>query len=189
MALSTLMKKLLIATVGAASIVGVAGAAQAASLIGDTIKYEYIFPNASSVYEIKTTTVAAGTSDAINAVDIFSINPEATSFLINNFAYNSNWNTAAFNGFRLSDLNFDTPSKITGVTFVTNMQGFNGSRIGFTDNSVSVNWNSLRFNSNTFLNLSLKTTAVPEPASTLGLLAVGALGAGSLLKRKKGIVG
>jgi hypothetical protein len=38
------------------------------------------------------------------------------------------------------------------------------------------------------ISLNHETTSVPEPASTLGLLALGTLGAGSMLKRKKGHV-
>jgi hypothetical protein len=185
---SNIVKKLSIAAAGAAFLaLGIGGAAQATSLIGDTINYEYIFPDASNVYQTNTTTVAAGASDIINAIGIFSINPEATSFLASNFSFNSSWTTAEFNGFRLSDLNFDDGSTIVGFSFETNMEGLDASRISFTKDSVSVNWNSLAFNRDTYLRVNLDTdrTSVPEPASVLGLLAVGALGAGSARKRQQ----
>jgi hypothetical protein len=159
--------------------------ASAASLIGDTIQFDYQFPLQGIVLQSQTTAVAAGNSDAISGLGIFTFNPEATGFTVSNFLFSNAWLSAPFNGFRLSSLNFDDSSTITGFTLNTNMIGLDASRIVFTGNTFTLNWQGLAFNRNTFVNVgfitSSSSTPIPTPVLLPGLIG---LGLGALRKQK-----
>lgn len=160
--------------------------AYASSLIGDSIQFEYLFPDSTSVYQNSSTIVAAGNSDAINAFNTFSFDPEASGFRIPSFFYSSSWIPSSFNGFELSSLDFDDSSSITGYTLATNMVGLDASRFVFTENTFSVNWQGLSFDPSTYVNVDFQTNAsttpVPTPALLPGLVG---LGVAVLRKRKQ----
>ena len=163
------------------------GAASASSLIGDTINFQYFYPSESSLYEQKQITVAADNSDAITSIGIFRFDPEASGFKIPSFNTTNYFNPASFNGFKLSSLDFDDGSTITGYTLVTNMLGLDDSRVAFTGNTFDINWQGLSFDPNTYVNVDFKTSAsnstnIPTPALLPGLIG---LGAAALRKRKQ----
>jgi hypothetical protein len=67
------------------------------------------------------------------------------------------------------------------------MVGFDASRVSFTEDSVSVNWESLSFNSETEFSFTFETTggnsvSTPEPGT---LAALGLAGLAGLLTKKK----
>lgn len=184
MTTSTLVKTSLLAAAGAVAVLANCTAASAASLIGDTIQFDYLFPDSTSVYGSYSTTVATGNADAIDFLGYFKFDPEASGFKIP-FTSDATWTSTSFNGFKLSSLDFDDNSSITGYTLDTNMGGLDASRIAFTGNTFSVNWQGLSFDTNTYVNVGFKTdsssTAIPTPALLPGLIG---LGVAALRKRK-----
>lgn len=93
----------------------------------------------------------------------------------------SGWSFSAQGGLAPSSYNYSVPIDIsTGDLF--------GKLSLFWDNGFGTN-DSLRFIADTdsgTIDDPVKPKDVPEPASVLGLLAVGALGAGSLKRKKQG---
>ncbi|BAZ48815.1 hypothetical protein NIES4103_14250 [Nostoc sp. NIES-4103] len=168
--------------------------AAASSLIGDTIQYEYLIPNSSTVWESTTRLVQPGLSDLINQTDgtsdvIFAINPESDGFVVD-FSKDAGFFPSLFNGFRLSSLDFDDSSILTGFILNTNMVGLDAddSRISFTADTISVNLQGLSYDTNTYIDVKFRTfvvpASVPEPSPMIGFLAMSGLICVYLLKRK-----
>lgn len=168
--------------------------AAASSLIDDIIQYEYLISDSSTVLESTTRLVQPGLGDLINQTDgtsdvIFAINPESDGFIVD-FSKDAGFFPNLFNGFRLSSLNFDDSSILTGFTLNTNMVGLDAddSRISFTADNISVNLQGLSYDTNIYINVKFTTTvvpaSVPEPSPMIGILAMSGLGCVYLLKRK-----
>ena len=196
------VNKFMTVTTGAALValgsMGISQPAQAI-LIGDEVTFDYLFPDGDTIYETRTFTVEEGTDDVFNVfgdtliaggsdrdtTSIFNFDVEAESigldFSVADF--NGFWTPASFNGWRLSDLDWqNAQGRIIGLTLDTNMRGLSLDNFAFTDNSVEVNWQGLNFNRETYVNIGLETQHVPEPASIFALLT--ALGFGALSKKK-----
>ena len=88
----------------------------------------------------------------------------------------------AFNGYRLFDYtNSIAPFLSVTINPVTNMAGFDASRITFDGDNIYVNFQGLSFTTETVVSLDINT--VPEPA-TLSLMGIGlALAAGWARRR------
>lgn len=113
----------------------------------------------------------------------YTIDVSDTSILID-FAQNSTWGAASFNGIRIFDLNGTVPS-LTSVTLTaTNMPGFDQARIIFDSDNVWLNFQSLPWNSSHFIVVSVQ--AVPEPSTYINFLAGMAL---IFLLRRRLVVG
>ncbi|WP_414577857.1 PEP-CTERM sorting domain-containing protein [Anabaena sp. CCY 9402-a] len=193
----SLINKLLTIVISAGVTIGVGmkvEIATASSLIGDTIKYDYLIPDSSTVLASTTRLVQPGLADLINQTDgtsdtIFAVNPETEGFIVN-FFKDSGFFPSLFNGFRLSSLDFHDSSILTGFILETNMVGLdaNDSRISFTADTISVNLQGLSYDTNTYINVNLVTSvvsaSVPEPSPVIGILAISGLGCLYLLKRK-----
>ena len=158
--------------VAATGLVGSVSTAQAAPLLlGQTVEYQYLFNTINTNYGNAANgnyVVGAGVevnniADGRGTLDISDTN------LFVDYANASSWNGAAFNGFRITDINGTIPG-FTGVTInaATNLVGFDASRISFDADHIWVNWQGLAFNANTVVSLDLQgAAAVPEPTSML----------------------
>lgn len=173
------MKKILLAAAAAATVSGTAHA----SLIGDSVLMEWVYPDAASVIFSKTVTVGAGAEVTCNNDPSFcsfgGYGNDAVFFDLSAADINMSFTNGStgfvatdYNGFRFSDLDMGGP--ITGVTLTTNINGLDMSRVTFGPDWVSVNLASLA-TSESFWNISLQT--VPAPTS-LALLGVGLLALG-----------
>jgi len=170
------MKKLLVA--GAALAVSIS---TQASFDGATVQATYYFPDTNTVLDQEQAVVGPGVEfttfpdgDPRTNIDISATNIYIT--------YNSasSWTTASFNGEFFQGL---TPlPTITGASFnpATNMAGLDASRLSFTADSISINWNGLPFDENTVVSVDVQfgaapsATAVPTlPAYALGLTMLG----------------
>lgn len=145
-----------------------------ASFWGQTVQATYYFPDVGTVFDQQQAVVGAGveftnfpTNDPRTNVDF-----SANNILI---TYNSDgaWTSAAFNGEFFDSL---TPMpSIMAVTIngSTNMVGLDASRISFTENSVSINWNNLAFNTGTIVSLDVSfREQIQVPVPTMGPLAL-----------------
>lgn len=189
MATSTMMKKLSLATAGAAFVaLGAVGSAQAAGFTGAYDPSNWTLSNSNANGYVNTSNAPASIS--ITGGNNWSWNYGQTTYTT----------TSASNGL----LSFDWSYGTNDWSAYYDPFGFilNGAFTQLTNNNLG--WESGTFSTliaqgdvfgfgvNTVDNTTGAATAtisnlisVPEPASTLGLLALGAMGAGSMLKRKQ----
>jgi hypothetical protein len=153
-------------------IVG-AGPAEA-GFLGLTVHGEYLYPNASTVYQDLG-------SQLITPGFTFDFTTPGVKVGVNNDSivtdYGGTAFGAAFNGFRLTVVGPDPG--ITGVTIdPTSIAGFDASRLSFTSNSIAENLQGLagKGASSIILDVRFAAASVPEPPglamAALGLLLV-----------------
>lgn len=158
--------------------------------LGDVFSVEWLFPDSSTVYIPDTVAVGETVffSNGSIEVDIDAANNMPTFlFSFTTIGRFSDWRgTATFNGFRFSDIN-SIMADFESITInsVTNMVGFDASRLTVDPNFILVNFIGLSVVEGTKVGLNLtQASPVPEPA-TLVLLGVGLLGVGVLRRRKQ----
>lgn len=159
-----------------------------ALMLGNTVQYQYLYPTINSNYNnasngnylVGPGIEVANIADGTGTVDISDTN------ILADFNRSTYWFNSSFNGFRITDI-FGAISAFTSVTInpITNMAGFDASRITFDADHIWVNWRGLGFDANTIVSLDVNGSApVPEP-STLLLLGSGILGLVYARKRFK----
>lgn len=210
MATSTMMKKLSMATVGAALMaLGTTGAAQAAVLtfddVSNTSSFDSIY-NGYGGFNWNNFLVENGTSLPVTGTgyDNGRVSGDYTAFngfgqlaILSNsvFDFNGTYLTGAWHdGLSIVVEGLKNGSSLYSKTVVVDTTGptwfdfnflgidqlkftsFGGVNPGFSGgDGTQFAMDNFTFN---------ETKSVPEPTTTLGLLALGALGAGSMLKRK-----
>lgn len=160
-----------------------------AQLAGKTVQVEYLFPDASTVFNGNSVNVVVGPGVELAG---FPVGDPRTNVDLSNsnilVTYNSlgTWTSTSFNGLHF----FDVFSGIDAFTAVlinpaTNMVGLDASRISFDADNIYVNWQGLSFDEHTVVSLDVNgMAAVPEPA-TVGLMATGLLGLGAVARRRR----
>ena len=173
--MKTLQKLSVVASTAILALGVSAGSAQAGSLIGQTINADYLFPDYNTVYQPGTTTVTADSSDTINFWDGVYLDPNAQGFSITSLIsgyFTGISDGATFNGIKASNLSFGDGSFITGVLIGTKtgaFTAFDSSRLSFTGDSVSLNFQGLGMGSEGYfqggeiLNVSFQTSPRPVP--------------------------
>ena len=154
-----------------------------ASLIGDTIDagiYAYDGTRILGYGLDEPFIVAAGISDQKQYSDIFLLNVEANGFYIDYILDCPPTSTCGWSAeFRIFDLNFR--DGINGVSVESNAAGWNDSFLTFTDNSVTLHWNAISWDSDTYFDVTLSSVPLP-PA--VWLLSSGLLGLIGVARRK-----
>lgn len=144
----------------------------AALLEGKTVSYQYYYPDLDTPYAgaangeylvgdgIEVTNIAGN----IGTLDISDTNLYVDYTSLTQFG----WASSNFSGFKIVDVFNDIPD-FTSVSIngLTNMIGFDLSRITVLANEIWVNWQGLSFNSDTIVSLDIHSTpsAVPIPAA------------------------
>lgn len=153
---------------------------------GSTIRYQYLYPDSSSVYyDLGNITVGAGVElGAIVNGTYASLDISDTNILVDFYHPGPSWSPASFNGFRIWDVNGTLPAFTSvAVNGATNMVGFGPANITFDANNIYVNWQSLPFNPNTIVSLDVNggPSVIPEPTAAL----LGSLSTLFLLRRRR----
>ncbi|MBK7413785.1 MAG: PEP-CTERM sorting domain-containing protein [Dechloromonas sp.] len=165
-----------------AAVMGIAAHSSAyASLVGDTVTSEYIFPTVGSVFGSRSDLVGAGVevncpADAGVFCSAFArpatIDIGGFSIRLNEAA-GSAYSGASFNGIRWSSLDFGAGLGIVGFALTTDLVGLSLANVSFTTDSIQFNAQGLDFSQAPyFVQLDLQVGAIPEPAS----LALAGLG-------------
>lgn len=166
--------------------------AQATLLNGKVVGFDYYYPSVGSAYSsadngyylVGNGVEIANVVDHLAQMDVSDRNL-LISFLPPEYAFmnaEGNFNFASFNGFVIYDA-LNTIADFTSVTIdpMSNLAGFNDSRITFDANHIWVNWQGLAFDGNSsVLSLDLnRSQSVPEPASLVLVgVALAAIAAG-----------
>lgn len=147
--------------------------AHAAFLDGQTLGYEYLFPDLGTVFFSTSFVVGAGV-ELPNMTSEFSapasVDVSDTNIFID-FLVDRVFSPGSFNGFHMFDLLGTIESfGSVGITLATNLAGFNSSLISFDANNLFVNFDALDFDANSIVSIDIRP--VPEP-STLLLVGLG----------------
>lgn len=178
------MKKLILGCTLLCSLF--AAPVSAATFIGDSFEGSYRFPH------LQNATIDGG-SEVVSPVAQFTfvtgrINPTAiisASNVLITFAGRGTYNEAEFNGILLKNL---SRNNIGGFVLdpSTTISGFDQSRLSFTSDSLSFNFEGLSIQATDRIsaNVAFVTNAVPEPA-TWAIMLVGFGAVGFAMRRRK----
>lgn len=158
-----------------------------ATLIGDTVTMHHRFSNIIIPPGPFNVVVQAGTGDVFQpynpGLNFYEVDMEANSFSVL-YLSATDWAASTFNSLIITDMDWiGGPGILTGVTISTNLAGFDNSRVTFTDDSVSINWQGLSFGPGTRWDIGLITTHIAEPG-TFAILGLGFAGLGLARRRK-----
>ncbi len=191
----------LIAVSVAVCMGSVTSIAHAGIFDGNTINYQYYFPNLSTPY------ASAGNGDYLvdtgveisNVVDGFGTLDFSGDEFVISFAHGGNFSPTAFNGFAISDVSASI-NPFTSFSLVSNTAVSGTPILSFDANHLYVNWAGLNFNrgelvfsvsslaplpnSHPVTSFSRTISPVPEP-DTYALLLVGLGLVGYSARRKQ----
>lgn len=169
--------KLLLAATALASVAMFASPVSAQIALGDTIQLDYLFSDASSVYQTSSTTfTGAGTTLPIIYTGTATFDSNLIT-LVQNDAWS--YTGAPFNGVRITDLSNSSAFSGWNVLPSTTMTGFS---FGTSGGSLLVNWQGVQ----TFAGATVAIGgAVPEPTSWAMMLGGFGLVGGAMRSRRR----
>ena len=169
-----------------------------AGFVGRELKASYFVPNLATEYGSATATPATftvGIPVAVETiVDVERVTDIAVDFTDNSLRFDftttlgtPTWLSTPFNGM-VFDLVTGSAFSLTSASIDSSstFAGFDASRVGFTDNQLTINWNGLSYVNGTSLliNFTSAPASVPEPGSLALLgLALAALAYSARQKR------
>jgi hypothetical protein len=181
-------KYTLAATLGTSVMLGFMAPAQA-GLLGKQLNAAYYVPDTSTIYNQasfspENFTIAAGQETVGNVENVTDLLVDFTdntlTITLNTVLSNPTWTNTSFNGIIFTSLagSLDLASAV--VANDTTLAGFDNPRVSFDNDQIFINWNGLSYTNGNVVKINF--TSVPEPMSSLGLLA--AVGLGFLAKKK-----
>lgn len=186
------MRKYLAKLVAASAIaVAATHGASAATLQGDTITVEYLFPNLGTVFGSDTIVAGAGVEidcpGASGACNVL-IEPYSLDFGVNTISFQqsgttNSYATGSFNGWSFTGIDFG--SGIAGVSLASSgIPGLGSGDVSFTADSILIDFSNTTGGVSDPNSWTLTLAAVPLPAAGWMLLA-GIGGIAGLKRRKK----
>ncbi len=156
-----------------------------ASISGDIIQIDYLFPDQNTIYGlIPATGVVTTTGVTLNLFDNQSVTvfPDSVDMVA---LRDSNFAPASFNGVRIQDLT--NPLAFDGgfsssIDPASTVAGFNSSAVSLLNDFLYINYQGLNTPLNSLAKVDFTTQSVPEP-STLFLLGSGLVGLIGLRKK------
>jgi len=168
--------------------------ANAAFLNGQTVTYQWYFPDTSTALDINGSgdyVVGPGTEVSSVLFDMdFSdsnilISFKTEGFFIGDESVDFTVPVDLFSGFKITDTFGTIPDFGSfSINPITNMVGFDLSRITLFSDEIWVNFQGLSFDNNTIVSLDIMPSAVPIPAAVL-MFAPALLGFMGLRHRAK----
>ncbi|MBU3076337.1 PEP-CTERM sorting domain-containing protein [Sphingomonas quercus] len=163
--------------------------ASAATFIGGTISEQYYYPDlatpyAQASYIPQSFTVGAGQESVVWIENVTSIGVDFSAAALDlDFTTsldNPTFGVQPFNGLVFTSAAF---AQFNGVTIsgMTNLSGFDASRVTLSGNELRLDWGGLTYNSDTVIELNF-SSAVPEPALWM-LLIIGFAAVGISLRK------
>ena len=174
-----MFKRLLISALSFLAI-----SASATPLLGSTVNFQYYFPDLSSPYNDGSAgNYVVGSGVEVASISgVASVDITATQIRVD-YNTSTSWSSAAFNGFRLTDVFGLIDAWTITLDPSSNLAGLTADRITFGDDFLQVNWQGLSFDANTLVVFNITTQNVPEPGS-LALVGLGLVGIVAMRKRK-----
>ncbi|MEO8408944.1 MAG: PEP-CTERM sorting domain-containing protein [Propionivibrio sp.] len=181
----------------AALLTAVTATSAHAGFVGRTLQATYFFPDLATSYTFATATPAAftvGTAATVETtVDVEGVTQIAVDFTDTSLRFdfttslsNPTWTSDPFNGIvfdRLagSALSLASASIDPSSTF----GGFTDSRVSWSDNQLTIDWNGLSYVNGTSLliNFTSAPASVPEPGS-LALLGMALVALACITRQK-----
>jgi hypothetical protein len=167
-----------------AASLAAAAPASATLLLGQTVEMTYLYPD-TSVYDGPYDNVV-GTTGTTLFYGVTAATPSDTALTITlpGLSGATNYAGAGFNGIWLTDI-FGTIDAFTSVTVngLTNVAGFDASRISFDANNIWLNFQGLPVDPDSIMKVDINGS-VPEPASWALLIVGFALMGGALRRRE-----
>lgn len=158
-----------------------------ASLIGDTVYVEQIYPYLNleaDAYKSAAVEVAAGDGDVVT-LGRYSVDIEE-DFLTVDFNRNDNFGVFDFNGIVISDMNDSRDGYyLLDVEVITDVAGWDDSRVIFGDDFAAFNWSGLSFSSTSEFTAMLEFGPNPIPIPTTMVLFITGLLGIAVVRRKK----
>lgn len=181
------IKSLVLSLVAA---LGFAASAHASLLDGKVVSYQNYFPDIGSPSADGSNgnhLVDGGVEVSNIAASVGTLDISDTNLFVS-FTKNAYFTEASFSGFLIADVNnaIDAFTSVN-INALTNMVGFDASRISFDENHIWVNWQNLAFTSSTVVSLDVNGRGrqeVPEAAS-LALIGLGLVGLTATRRRKQ----
>ncbi|MDT7519546.1 FxDxF family PEP-CTERM protein [Rhodoferax sp. TBRC 17660] len=176
------MKKLAIA----AALAVLASTANAGVFTGQSVEFQYFYPNLSTPYggaSNGTFAVGAGVEVA-NVVDGIGTLDISDDGFTAHFTRDGGFSNGSFNGFRITDIS-GTIGAFTSFSLVSNT-GLGGTpTLSFDADNLYVNWQGQSFNGGDVV-FSVNVAPVPEPETYAMMLAgLGLLGAAARHRKQK----
>lgn len=171
------MKKIVTALTASVLALAIAAPANAALLLGKTIQLTYLFPSQGSTFDGPFNNTV-GTTGHTLFFGLLRATPGDTTLSVTLPGFSGGFSPAPFNGVRLTDA-FNTVAAFTSVNVsaLSNVAGFDASRVSFDANNVYLNFQGLNVAPDFFAQVNIGG-GVPEPAAwTLMIAGFGLVGA------------
>lgn len=169
-----------------------------AGFVGRQLQATYYFPDLTTPYALATEappTFTVGAPVAVETiVNVEGVTQIAVDFTDNSVRFgfttslnNPTWSSVSFNGMvfdLLTGSTFSLTSK--SIDPSSTFAGFDASRVGYSDNQLTINWNGLSYVNGTSLliNFTSAPASVPEPGS-LALLGLALAGLAYCTRQKR----